>query len=140
GPFAYQADWELVTWLIDSSASQTEIDKFLKLNVTREQTHPSYAGKRDLLQKIDALPLGLGWTCHTFVIHGDQLDYNGEKCTKELDIWYRNPVACVSELLANPLFREHMQFSPEKLFTDDSKEEQIINEMWTAQWWWDLQA
>ena len=104
------------------------------------RTHPSYAGKRELLQKINALPSGPEWTCHTFAIHGDQLDYNGEKSTEELDIWCHDLVACVNELLANPMFHEHMRFGPEKLFTDDSKEDQIINEMWTAQWWWDLQA
>ncbi|KAF8511993.1 hypothetical protein JB92DRAFT_3174281 [Gautieria morchelliformis] len=139
GPFVDQADWDLATWLMDSGASQTEIDKFLKLDVTHTRTRPSYAGKRELLWKIDALPSGPEWTCHTFVVHGDQLDYNGEKCTEELDIWCRDPVACVNKLLANPLFREHMKFAPEKLFTDDSKEDQIINEVWTAQWWWDLQ-
>ncbi|KAF8504157.1 hypothetical protein JB92DRAFT_3084207 [Gautieria morchelliformis] len=51
-----------------------------------------------------------------------------------MDIWCHDPVACVSELLANPFFREHMQFAPDKLFINDSKEEQIINKMWTAQW------
>ncbi|KAF8511547.1 hypothetical protein JB92DRAFT_2813160 [Gautieria morchelliformis] len=140
GPFVDQADWDLATWLMDSGASQTEIDKFLKLDVTRMRTRPSYAGKQELLRKIDALPSGPEWTCHMFVVHSDQLDYNGEKCTEELDIWCRDPVACVNELLANPLFREHLKFAPEKLFTDDSKEDQIIHEMWTAQWWWDLQA
>ncbi|KAF8482331.1 hypothetical protein JB92DRAFT_3085801 [Gautieria morchelliformis] len=139
GPFVDQADWYLETWLMDSGDSQTEIGKFLKLD-TRTRTRPSYAGKRELLRKINALPSGPEWTCHTFVVHGDQLDYNGEKCTEELDIRCRDRVVCVNELLANPLLHEHMKFAPEKLFTDDSKEDQIINEMWTAQWWWDLQA
>ncbi|KAF8490201.1 hypothetical protein JB92DRAFT_3129009 [Gautieria morchelliformis] len=132
GPFMDQADWDLATWLMDSGASQTEIDKVSEagcpaitirlLHVqTRTRMRPSYAGKWELLRKIDALPSGPEWTCHTFVVHGDQLDYNGEKCTEELDIWCRDPVACVNELLANPLFHEHMKFAPEKLFTDDSK-------------------
>ena len=154
---------------MDSGANQTDIDKFLKLDVVSLESHqwlwlgywlyswaamtiwllhvqthmhmcPSYAGKWELLWKIDALPLGLEWTCHTFVIHGDQLDYNGEKCTKELDIWCHDPVACVNELLANPMFHEHMKFGPEKHFMDDSEEDQIINEMWITQWWWNLQA
>ncbi|KAF8517451.1 hypothetical protein JB92DRAFT_3113473 [Gautieria morchelliformis] len=105
-----------------------------RFEMMRDQQRKGQLGKRELLRKIDALPSGPEWTCHTFVVHGDQLDYNGEKCTEELDIWCHDPVACVDELLANTLFREHMKFAPEKLFTDDSKEDQIINEMWTAQW------
>ena len=39
GPFMNQADWDLATWLMDSGASQTDIDKFLKLDVVSLESH-----------------------------------------------------------------------------------------------------
>ena len=39
GPFVDQADWDLATWLMDSGDSQTDIDKFLKLDVVSLESH-----------------------------------------------------------------------------------------------------
>lgn len=35
GPFENRDEWELAEWLIKSGVSQTEMDKFLKLNIVR---------------------------------------------------------------------------------------------------------
>lgn len=29
---------------------------------------------------------------------------------------------------------------PEKMFTNDDGKERIIDEMWTGDWWWELQV
>ncbi|KIJ42681.1 hypothetical protein M422DRAFT_254117 [Sphaerobolus stellatus SS14] len=87
GPFANQEECELAQWLINSGVSQNEIDHFLKLDSTHNCTQPSYKDKRTLLDKIDGLPMGLGWKCYSFTVQGDLMDYNGECLTEELDIW-----------------------------------------------------
>jgi hypothetical protein len=33
-----------------------------------------------------------------------------------------------------------MQYAPEKLFTDEAGTDEVVNEMWTAQWWWEIQV
>ncbi|KAF8509179.1 hypothetical protein JB92DRAFT_3089306 [Gautieria morchelliformis] len=76
---------------------------------TRERMGPLYKDNRTLLQKIDKLPQGPTWKCRTIT------------------------------LIGNPDFHDAMKYVPERLFSDESEEEQIINEMWTAQWWWDTQ-
>ncbi|KIJ55985.1 hypothetical protein M422DRAFT_150938 [Sphaerobolus stellatus SS14] len=140
GPFKNKEEWELGRWLMTSGISQRAIDEYLKLDITRNKTQPSYQDKRNFLEKIDLLPGGAGWTCYSFAIRGDILDYNGECITEELDIWYRNPVECIPELMGNPIFHKVMKYAPERLYADKERAEQIYNEMWTADWWWELQG
>ncbi|KAF8499406.1 hypothetical protein JB92DRAFT_3099295 [Gautieria morchelliformis] len=140
GTFLDQQEWELADWLMTSGASQTKVDRFLHLDITRERMGPSYKDNRTLLQKIEKLPQGPTWKCRTITVKGDFLDENGDPMEEELDIWCRDPVECVRELLGNPDFRDAMKYVPERLFSDESEEEEIINEMWTAQWWWDTQT
>ncbi|KIJ35678.1 hypothetical protein M422DRAFT_180459, partial [Sphaerobolus stellatus SS14] len=68
-------------------------------------------------------------------VTGDILDYNGEPLYEDIMVWARDPVECIQELIGNPMFREHMKYAPEKLFTDEEMTEEVINEMWTAEWW-----
>ncbi|KAF8495591.1 hypothetical protein JB92DRAFT_2834758 [Gautieria morchelliformis] len=105
GPFEDLAEWELAEWLIKGGASQSDIDKYLKLDIVNEDVH----------------------------------DYNGERRTEELFILCHNPVDCVKELIGNPAFKEAMHYAPQKVFTDLTEEDQVFNEMWTGEWWWELQ-
>jgi hypothetical protein len=73
-------------------------------------------------------------------VHGNTQDYNGDLQVEEVDIWCRDPVECVQELIGNPMFRDHLSYAPKKLFTDGMKDEQIFNEMDTAEWWWGIQV
>jgi hypothetical protein len=38
------------------------------------------------------------------------------------------------------MFRDHLSYAPKKVYTDATKEEEIINEMNTAEWWWEVQV
>ncbi|TDL16783.1 hypothetical protein BD410DRAFT_730882 [Rickenella mellea] len=61
--------------------------------------------------------------------------------TEELELWLRDPVDCVKELIGNPSFRESMAYAPEKAFaTDDPEGNRIYDEAWTGDWWWQTQA
>ncbi|KAF8496995.1 hypothetical protein JB92DRAFT_3146711 [Gautieria morchelliformis] len=121
-------------------ASQMKVDRFINMDITRECMGPSYKDNRTLLQKIDNLPQGPTWKCHTITVKGDFLDENGDPMEEELNIGCCVPVECVCKLIGNPDFGDAMKYVPERLFSDESEEEEIINEMWTAQWWWDTQT
>lgn len=64
--------------------------------------------------------------------------------TENVEMWYRNPVACIRELLSNLCFRDHMVYAPRKVFTGevmaDGSPEQEYSEMSTADWWWETQV
>jgi hypothetical protein len=55
-------------------------------------------------------------------------------------LWKRDPVECIGELIGNPAFRKKMCFAPEKAYKDSDAKNRIFDEMWTGNWWWDLQV
>lgn len=47
---------------------------------------------------------------------------------------------CIKELMANPMFRDVMSYAPGRVWGDAEGTEEVIDEMWTASWWWKLQV
>lgn len=89
---------------------------------------------------IDSLPGGVKWNLHEIHLTGDIKDEDGEPLTETLELWWRDPVECVRELMGNPMFRDVMRYAPEKVFTDAGGKNELVSEMWTAEWWWKLQV
>ena len=59
---------------------------------------------------------------------------------EKLELWRRDPVDCVRELLGNPALKNHMKYAPERLYEDVEGKSRVFDEMWTANWWWDTQV
>jgi hypothetical protein len=103
---------------------------------------PSFSTKNDLLHKIDELPLrGPEWECDFVTIKGDVLDPNtGKPVEEEVELWRRNPVDCIKELLGNPIFCSIMRYAPERVYCDKEEKVHVYSEAWTADWWWEMQV
>ena len=67
-------------------------------------------------------------------------DAEGNFLTEELEIWYRDPVECVKELLGNPMFREVLTYEPLRSWLDEGGTKEVVGEMSSARWWWELQV
>ena len=53
-------------------------------------------------------------TCEIITSTGDQVDEDGEPMPAEkLELWRRDPVECVSELLGNLAFKDHLKYALE---------------------------
>ena len=92
---------------------------------------------------VDALPSGPKWNAHLLTIKGDRLDEDGNQMTEEVELWHKDPVEVIKELMGNPAFKDHMAYAPEKVFeTQSSMEEdcEVWNEMNTGSWWWETQV
>ena len=59
---------------------------------------------------------------------------------EDLELWFRDPVDCVSELLANPAFINYISYTPKRVYSDNEVKERIFDEAWMANWWWDMQV
>lgn len=139
--------------------SQGELDKLLKLKIvcvepiymtscierqlsvrqqTRERTKPSFKTKYSFFSKIDKLPSGSKWTVKTIRLTGDKLDEQNQPIIEDVELWMRDPVECAAELLDNPAFKGKMKFAAEWMFDADGN--RIINEMWTADWWAEIEV
>ncbi|CAA7270375.1 unnamed protein product [Cyclocybe aegerita] len=140
-PFADEEEWALAEWLM-KNVGQKQTDAFLKLPITQTRTSPTYSNNKSFLKKIDALPtFGVGWECDLITSKGNQLNEEGELMPVEtLELWQQDPVACVQELLGNPIFEHVLKYAPEQHFTDEEGKMRVYDEMWTADWWWNAQA
>lgn len=84
------------------------------------------------------MPTGPRWTTKRFRLKGNLLDEAGHVLTETVEMWMRDPVECVEELLANPLFKEQMKFAGAEVFNKNG--DRVIDEIWTADWWQELQV
>jgi hypothetical protein len=82
---------------------------------------------------MDSLPHGPKWSRRTIRVKGD----SGEEI---LDLWLRDIVEVVRELIKNRRFLEHMRFAPEKHWEDLEHTIRIYDEMWSGDWWWRIQV
>lgn len=114
----------------------------IKRSQTLQRAKPSYKSNRHFLKKIDSLPTqGPQWICDVINSPGDRLDEGGARVgPEELELWRRDPVECVKELIGNPMFADSMVYAPERVFMDKEKTNRIIDETWTADWWWETQV
>lgn len=71
---------------------------------------------------------------------GNKVNGNGEMMKEDLDLWMRDPVECVKELIGNPSFKNHMVYAPAKAYTDRAGFHRVIDDMWSADWWYDKQV
>ncbi|KAJ7508692.1 hypothetical protein B0H11DRAFT_1704018 [Mycena galericulata] len=143
GPFRDDDEWQLAKWLI-KHVGHTATEEFLKLSIISERANPSFGGKNDFFDKVDDLPGGVKWHCKRLNTKGDlpDLDKDPTGATmrrEENELWWRDPVECVQELIGNPAFRDVMRYAPEKLYVDKEENVEVVNEMWTASWWWEIQ-
>ena len=92
------------------------------------------------LKKVDALPTGPEWFCEVITAEGDVVDDNGRSLVEDVELWFRDPIECLSELLGNPAFIDYISYAPERVYSDDEGKERIYDEMWTAEWWWETQV
>ncbi|KAF8870609.1 hypothetical protein BD779DRAFT_1614047 [Infundibulicybe gibba] len=143
GPFRDEAEWELAKWMI-KNVGHGQAENLLKLPIIANRAKPSFSNKREFLERVDQLPVGVRWNCVDLEITGDEPDLEKDstgttKRVEKAELWYRNPLECVEELIGNPAFQDVMKYSPERLYNDERGESQMINEMWTGSWWWDIQ-
>ncbi|KAJ7716992.1 hypothetical protein B0H16DRAFT_1898115 [Mycena metata] len=143
GPFKDEAEWELAKWLI-KHVGHGAADEFLKLSIIADRAKPSYKGKNQFFDKIDDLPGGVKWQCKEMDVKGDLPDHDKDPTGatmrgETVELWWRDPVECVRELIGNPMFRDVMRFAPEELYEDEEGNIRVYNEMWTGDWWQEIQ-
>ncbi|PSR97569.1 hypothetical protein PHLCEN_2v4308 [Hermanssonia centrifuga] len=137
GPFRDDKQWQLAKWLI-KNVGHSQAEEFLKLGVI-QGSGLDYPNKDRLYKAVDELPSGLDWQCKEIVQTGDLKNANRAALTETLEVWYRDPMDCIRELLGNPLFAKTLAYALEQVYRDKGGTNRHINEMWTADWWWNLQ-
>jgi hypothetical protein len=100
----------------------------------------SFHNKYTFLKKVDQLPTGPEWVCDIVTITGNVVDDNGVAMEENVELWRRDPVECIKELMGNPAFKDYISYTPEHAYLDKEGDVRIYDEMWTADWWWNKQV
>jgi hypothetical protein len=100
----------------------------------------SFQSAYTFFKKVDTLRTGPEWCYHTFETEGDLMDENKNPLKEQHEVWYRDPVECIAELLSNPTFNSSIKYRPERVYSDKARKTRVYDEMWTADWWWKVQV
>jgi hypothetical protein len=74
-------------------------------------------------------------------MQGDQCNKNGSELQSEdVELWHRDPVECIQELMGNPTFKGKQCYAPHKVYKNENGTNREYSEMWTCDWWWNLQV
>ncbi|KAI6038367.1 hypothetical protein EDC04DRAFT_2868476 [Pisolithus marmoratus] len=134
-PFQNEGEWELAHFLM-KNVGQTKMDEFLKLDISGML----FDNAHSFLKYVDRLHTGLGWTCEMIDMEGDITAKDGTLRHKQLELWQCEPIKCIQELMGNLAFWDIMSYMPKHAYTDVNGENCIYDEMWTGNWWWDVQT
>lgn len=84
-------------------------------------TKPSFKNKENLLKKVDQLEVGPPWLCDIVKVTGDLPGPKGEPLTEEMDLWRRDPVDCVADLMGNTAFKDSIVYEPVRIKCDGQR-------------------
>lgn len=59
---------------------------------------------------------------------------------KPIHLYWRDGLEAAKWIFANPVFANHMQYDPVKVFTNEFSEEREFSEYFTANYAWDIQV
>ncbi|KAF8986147.1 hypothetical protein BDQ17DRAFT_1393693 [Cyathus striatus] len=62
-----------------------------------------------------------------------------KKCEFCFQTYRLNPVECIKEHIGNLAFKDNLVYEPCKVFRDKDCKNREYGEMWTGDWWWDMQ-
>jgi hypothetical protein len=101
-----------------------------------------FANAENFEAACDSLPMPdkKSFECISVDLPGDKLDDEGQPLVEHLELWRRNAVDCVRDLIGNPTFHGVMAYSPHRAFRELEALRQIFDQAWTAEWWWDMQV
>ncbi|KAJ3512046.1 hypothetical protein NMY22_g15452 [Coprinellus aureogranulatus] len=132
-PFESELDWRVAQWAVKETVSQSAFDRLLEIPGVVEKLGLSFDNVRRLHQIVDAQPDKAGeWTT-------DQLNFPDDP-TMTFTIRHRPILKAIESIFKNPDLASHLVYKPSKVYSDDSKENRIYSEMWTAKWWHVVQS
>ncbi|KAF8600791.1 hypothetical protein BDV93DRAFT_546232 [Ceratobasidium sp. AG-I] len=139
-PFADYLEFEFVKWMIEHDVSQNSREKLIKLPLIATRAGLSFKSNYRLNVLLDELPTaGPKWRSRLIRIEGDIMGPDGEPIVEEVELWTRDILEVIQELLENVTYGKDMVFEPRTEYSDADRTERCYTEMWTGDWWRKIQ-
>ncbi|KAF7981243.1 hypothetical protein HWV62_34611 [Athelia sp. TMB] len=130
-PWKSKGDHGLGAWLLRSGLSMQAIDEFLALELIK-QLPISFNSAKVLRACAEELPPGPQWTCQPWPVKSPT--------KRPANLFYRDSIDCVRSLFGNPLFADHMHYTPYREFKTAEKLVRVYNEWMSANVAWNMQS
>ncbi|KAI0057711.1 hypothetical protein BV25DRAFT_1811991 [Artomyces pyxidatus] len=142
-PFSSEGEWEFAEWLMKSGLSQKKIEDLLTGGmVSTNFTYSSFKNKAELLAIVDSLPgPRASWRHIEIRVQGNvpvPNESGGKTKTEKLDLWARDPVEVISDLISHPAFKDDLAYAPVRV-TEQSPPHSVFEEMEMCKWWREMQ-
>jgi hypothetical protein len=147
-PFASKDEWHMASFLLRSGLSIAALDQFFKLelvgdllsfhienytNISKvKKLGLSFGSAKDLRSRAEMLPSGPPWMCKQL-----QMEYPTKN---KIYLYYRDPVECLKSLLRSPLLKDHLDFTPRRLFENAEKLVRVYTEWLSGDAAWSMQV
>ncbi|KIK35463.1 hypothetical protein CY34DRAFT_26607 [Suillus luteus UH-Slu-Lm8-n1] len=130
-PFSSQRDWQVAAWLLRSGLSMGKIDSFLSLEMIKDLPL-SFSSAKELRGRAEMLPSSPRWMSKVIpTLHATK---------SPVVLYWRDPLECIASIFNNPLFHNHIDFRPRKVYTTAEKQCHVYTEWMTGNDAWDMQA
>ncbi|KAG1873059.1 hypothetical protein DFJ58DRAFT_713602 [Suillus subalutaceus] len=128
-PFDGLGEWSLAKFLVEN-LSQTQIDKFLKLDWFKTRERPQFKLKDELFFYMQQLPgRGPKW-------QSTKLKLKGYESEQPIHLIWRDGLEVTKQLFANPIYANHMCYDPHRIYQGQERQ---FGEFWTSNDAWEIQ-
>ncbi|KAF8596468.1 hypothetical protein BDV93DRAFT_548345 [Ceratobasidium sp. AG-I] len=87
---------------------------------------------RKFLQDLDHLPYGPKW-------FEDDITIGEGAYRRTHTLFRRNIIEVIQELVGDARFKQYMRYAPERQWSSSKRTSRVYNEMWSGNWWWQMQ-
>ncbi|KAG2122771.1 hypothetical protein DEU56DRAFT_873558 [Suillus clintonianus] len=130
-PFSGRKDWEVASWLLRSGLSMGKIDSFLSLDMIKALPL-SFCSAKELRGRAEQLPSGPRWM--------SKVIETSHPTKSPVILYWRDPVECIASILNDPSFRDHFNFTPQKIYSTAERTCRIYSEWTTGDDAWNMQS
>ncbi|KAM6493555.1 hypothetical protein JOM56_011689 [Amanita muscaria] len=128
-PFASKLDWEFAKWAKTRGPSSSAFTELMAIDGVQENLRISFKNARELNMIIDTHLPGRPPFERQEILVGNEV----------CEIYFRDILACIRALFGDPDFAPYLLISPERHYTDETKQERMYHDMHTGKWWWSMQ-
>ncbi|KAG0703857.1 hypothetical protein DFH29DRAFT_981702 [Suillus ampliporus] len=130
-PFSSRREWEIASWLLRSGLSMGKIDSFLSLEMINDLPL-SFRSAKELRGRAEMLPGGPRWK--------SQVIPTSHSTKTPVVLYWRDPLECIASIFNHPLFHNHIDLTPRKVYTTAQKLSWVYTEWMTGEHAWDMQS
>jgi hypothetical protein len=118
--------------------SAGKIDILLKLIASLYDTQPPFTSHQELYALIDAIKQGdVPWNSFSIAYNGLQPPDSVPRppwMDVEYEVWFRDPLQVLKNQVANPDFKDAMDYSPKRVYHKGKRQ---YSDLMSGNWAWD---